>query len=386
VPGFWAEAPQAAEKHDVTYLPKPPDPPETAAPAAPPNPDSFYVPAGYVWTGERYAWRAGYWARVEPGYVWVPGHFRWTPYGYVYIAGYWDLAVARRGVIYAPVVIDPDVVTVGFVYTPCYVVPSVVVVDAFFVRPCYCHYYYGDYYEACYRERGFECAIVYSRRHYDSVIVYERWEHRSDPRWEVVQVNVYNDRCAGRAACPPRTLAAQEQAGRSVVVPASRYAAVSGVKMARVDATERLRVREQAQAIQQVGLDRRAAEAKMSVGAPAQPRVASVQVPRNYPAPPPPPRAPGGGHGGSDQTGHQPDHGTIGGEDRTKHQPDHGSMPPPKHPGDPTPPPDHGSKPPAGPPPRGGQPPVKPPPSKPMPPPKQPPPKQPPGRDSSHDR
>src|SRR5438132_1373408 len=82
------------------------------------SPDTFFVPGHWVWNGERYAWQAGYWARVQPGYVWVAAHHRWTPSGYVYIPGYWDLAVSRRGVLYAPVVIDPNVVTVGYVYTP----------------------------------------------------------------------------------------------------------------------------------------------------------------------------------------------------------------------------------------------------------------------------
>jgi hypothetical protein len=289
VPGFWAEAQQAAEKHDVTYLPKPPEPPETAPAGAPPAADSFYVPGQYVWTGERYAWRAGYWGRVQAGYVWVPAHFRWTPYGYIYIAGYWDIAVAQRGVIYAPVVIDPEVVTVGYVYTPCYVVPHTVVVDAFFVRPCYCHYYYGDYYGPVYHDRGFECAIVYSRRHYDSVIVYEHWEHRADPRWETVQVNVYEDRCAGRVACPPRTLALQARSGREVVVPAARYAPPGGARMVRLEAAERAQVREQAQAVHQVAMERRAAEAKLPVGHPDRPRSATVELPKHYPSPPPPP-------------------------------------------------------------------------------------------------
>ena len=55
-----------------------------------PAEDCFYVPGGWAWTGTTYAWRAGYWARVQPGYVWIPAHYRWSPSGYVYIGGYWD--------------------------------------------------------------------------------------------------------------------------------------------------------------------------------------------------------------------------------------------------------------------------------------------------------
>jgi hypothetical protein len=369
VPGFWAEAQKEAEKHDVTYLPKPPEAPATADAGAPPAADSFFVPGQYVWTGERYAWRAGYWGKVQPGYVWVPAHFRWTPYGYIYIGGYWDVAVAQRGVLYAPVVIDPTVVTVGYVYTPTYVVPGTVVVDAFFVRPCYCHYYYGDYYGPVYHDRGFECAVVYSRRHYDSVIVYERWEHRSDPRWETVQINVYNDRCAGRVACPPRTLALQVRSGREVIVPAAHYAP-PGVKMARLEAAERTRVREEAHAIHQVAVERRAAEAKMPVGHPTQPRTASVAIPHNYPAAPRPAartQVPTGHAGG---TSPPPGRGAT-----TPQPPGRGTTtpPPPGHPGQP------GTTPP-------GKTPVKPPPGKPTPPAHQPPSKDPPKKDSHNDR
>src|SRR5438034_9399308 len=156
VPGFWSAAQQSqagtqgGDKQDVTYMPAPPAPPEVAAPGEPPNADSFYVPGCWVWRGDSYAWRAGYWAHVQPGYVWVSAHYRWTPSGYIYIPGYWDLAVSRRGVLYAPVFVDPLVVGAGFVYTPAYVVRDTNVIHAMFVRPCSCHYYFGDYYAPVY--------------------------------------------------------------------------------------------------------------------------------------------------------------------------------------------------------------------------------------------
>src|SRR5205085_3442406 len=163
VPGFWTAAAKEGEAREVTYLPKPPEPPDVAAPTQPPAPDTFCVPGHWVWNGERYAWQAGYWAKVQPGYVWVSGHYRWSPGGYVYIPGYWDLAVSRRGVLYAPVVIDPRVVTVDYVYTPSYAVRETVVVDTLWVRPSHCHYYFGDYYEVRYRDLGYESCVVYSQ-------------------------------------------------------------------------------------------------------------------------------------------------------------------------------------------------------------------------------
>ena len=137
----------------MTYLPTPPPPPEVAPPGQPPTQDTFFVPGSYVWGDARYAWRPGPWRApgATPAYVWVPAHFRWTPSGHIFIAGYWDLAVSRRGMLYAPVTIDPAVITVGYVYTPAYAVTDTLVVDSLFVRPAYCHYYFGDYYEPRYR-------------------------------------------------------------------------------------------------------------------------------------------------------------------------------------------------------------------------------------------
>src|SRR5262249_41912949 len=155
VSGFWQNAaappPQGntapnANANAVTYYPEPPAPPNVAPPGEAPDANSFYVPGYYVWQGDHYAWRAGYWGRIRTGYVWVPSHYRWPPSGYVFIAGYWDVVVSRRGMLYAPVTVDVAVVGPRFVYTPAYAVCDTVVLDAMFVRPAYCHYYFGDCY------------------------------------------------------------------------------------------------------------------------------------------------------------------------------------------------------------------------------------------------
>jgi hypothetical protein len=314
VPGFWTAAAQEEAKSDVTYLPAPPAPPEIAQPAEPPTPDTFYVPGVWVWGGEHYVWRAGYWGRVQPGYVWVAAHYVWTPSGYVYIAGYWDLAVARRGVLFAPVVVNAALVGPTFVYTPAYVVSDTILVDALFVRPCYCHYYFGDYYGPAYRGIGFESCIVFGRSHYDPLFTYTCWEHRSEPSWLTVQVDVCLARHAGRAPCPPRTLVQQnvivqqnitnvtnnvvnnnvtvnnttvnninKVSNTTVLAPVAKMSAVKGVPTVQINSAARAAAMQQAQAVSQVATQRSQVESA-SGAPPTRPRVATLNVPPTRPS------------------------------------------------------------------------------------------------------
>lgn len=209
VPGFWTNAANDAQTTDVAYYPEPPPPPQLAPPGDPPNVDMLYVPGYWMWTGNRYVWRAGYWTRGRAGLVYVASHYRWTPRGYVFVPGYWDYAMAQRGVLYAPIVVDQATLGPRFVYTPYYAVRDTVVVECFFVRPGFCHYYFGDYYGPRYATLGFECGYVYGRRHYDPIVAYRRWEYREQPHWIDAQINLTSARSAGRAPLPPRTLVQQ---------------------------------------------------------------------------------------------------------------------------------------------------------------------------------
>ena len=324
-PGFWTPASKQDAPQDVTYLPQPPEAPKVAPPGAPPAADTFYVPGHWEWKDGNYLWVSGYWARVQPNYVWVAGHFRWTPGGYVYLAGYWDHTVRRRGVLYAPVFIDPNVVVAGYVYTPAYAVPDTVVVDALFVRPCTGHYYFGDYYEPRYHDIGFTSCVVYSRDNYDSIVVYERYEHREDPTWLNVQINLFNDRREGRAPVPPRTLNQQMNVVNNsttvvnnttvinnitnnnttnnnntnnnvtvnkkvmttpVLVAPSKAIAASGAKVVKLDPETRQAAHQQAAAVQQAVRQRSKAEVSVAGGAPKQPHVASFTVPKAQPVAP----------------------------------------------------------------------------------------------------
>jgi hypothetical protein len=256
-----------------------------APPGAPPNAESFYVPGHWIWNGDRYVWRAGYWARVQPGYVWVPSHYRWTPYGYVYIAGYWDLAVARRGILYAPVVVDTVIVGPRFVYTPAYAVSDTVVLDAMFVRPACCHYYYGDYYGERYRERGYVTCVVYSRTHYEPIIVYRTWEYRDNPRWLEVQIRVSDDRHYGRAAPPPRNIVQiNNYYNTTVVAPTAQVAQARGVRTVAVPPAARQQMVTETRARHVAAVEARREAERPVPGRPlTAPRTAALKLPPSQP-------------------------------------------------------------------------------------------------------
>jgi hypothetical protein len=318
VPGFWSPgAMQESSVQTITYLPPPPAPREIANPGPPPTQESFYVPGHWVWQearsstvggarvwqGTGFVWKAGYGARMQPGYIWIPTHYRWTPGGCIFIPGYWDLPLADRGVLYAPVVVDRAVVGKTFIYTPAYAVRSTLVIDALFVRPNSCHYYFGDYYGPMYRELGFESVVTYGRRRYDALFVSERYRHRSDPHWEQAQLDLCLARHAGRAPCPPRTVAQSDRAsvpsvntvhhvnnsnrapGNSLqlLIPTAELAADTGIHTMPLDKAARTQAKQQAQAIHQVGLQRRQIEVKAPIDALIRPRAATLQVPAGQP-------------------------------------------------------------------------------------------------------
>lgn len=320
VSGFWTTV-QDDRPQNVTYFPQPPAPPQIAPPP-PQAADEFYVPGYWAWHGDRYVWRAGYSARVRPGYVFVASHYQWTPSGYVFIPGYWDYAIAQRGLLYAPVIVDPVVVGPTFVYTPRYAVTDTLVIDAFFVRTSHRHYYFGDYFGPAYVQLGFEPVVVYSRRCYEPIIVYSQWECRHQPRWLEVQIAFYGARSAGRAPVPPRTLVQQNNIIQNnvtvnnvvnnttvnnvtvnktaVLAPASDVMKSRGQRSVPLDAGERSQVQKSAAVQQTVATGRKTLE--QPTRAPlSQPRAAELHVPATPPArthggpaaKSPPPGAPG---------------------------------------------------------------------------------------------
>jgi len=165
VPGYWNEveggfqwvtgAWMSAEQEQVEYLPQPPETLEAGPNVESPGADYTWAPGCWYWREERYVWRPGYWVAVQPDWVWIPAHYVWTPGGCLFVEGYWDLAIDRRGVLFAPVAIQPVILAQPqFVYTPSYAISTTVVVQHLFVQPRFHQYCFGDYYSDWGGNRG----------------------------------------------------------------------------------------------------------------------------------------------------------------------------------------------------------------------------------------
>ena len=142
VSGFW----QMIERRRVDYRGAPPESLEAGPSTAAPSSNYFWSPGVWVYRGAGYRWRPGYWIRYRPDYVYIPSHWMWTPGGHVFVNGYWDYQMAARGVLFAPVVVRAPVVR----YRPSVVIDVGRFHMHWFVRPSYCHYYFGDFYDARY--------------------------------------------------------------------------------------------------------------------------------------------------------------------------------------------------------------------------------------------
>jgi len=183
ISGYWA----STKANETEYLPEPPESVEVGPSSHAPSPDYTWIPGCWVWQYGRYAWRPGYWAVMYPDWIWVPAHYNWTPRGYIFVDGYWDFTVIHRGVLFAPVFF-PSRMHLGltFSFSPGVVIDLNVFDDALFLRPRYCHYYYGDYYAPRYYKKGiYPWFSLHARRVvYDPIYAHQRWSHRNDVAWE----------------------------------------------------------------------------------------------------------------------------------------------------------------------------------------------------------
>ncbi len=213
-PGFWVNDQVEA----VDYLPAPPPSIDQGASNAGADDNSIYSPGGWVYRQSRYFWRPGFWVKFQPNWVWTPAHYVWSPGGYLFVEGFWDHPLEQRGLLFAPVSIDPAVVTTGWSYTPQYVVQPDFLLGALFVRPDHCHYYFGDYFEDRYQKSGYVAWVNYrpTTDSYDPNFAYYRHRFNGDRSWETNLRDLYADRFRGDIPRPPRTLVQQNTVIRNL--------------------------------------------------------------------------------------------------------------------------------------------------------------------------
>ena len=185
VPGFWGTAPDgyqwtpgfwaSIEAAEVDYLPNPPESLESGPSSPAPSDDYFWVNGCWIFANGGYSWRAGYWAVGYDDWVWVPAHYAWSPYGCIYVPGYWDYQLAYRGMCFAPVYFRrPIYRRAGYYYWPRHVIDLSILDLHLFVRPRYCHYYFGDWYGGRYDRWGIYASFnFHGGRGYDPL-----WTHR----------------------------------------------------------------------------------------------------------------------------------------------------------------------------------------------------------------
>jgi hypothetical protein len=224
VPGYW----NVQAQQTVDYLPAPPDPITESVPPAP-DAQSIYAPGCWMWHQTRYLWRPGFWIGFRPGWVWVPAHYIWTPAGYVFVDGYWDYPFADRGLLFAPVVIDPTYwARPRWYFRPSFVVWDTFLLGSLFVRLDHSSYYYGNYFDPRY-SRSFIPWVDfrYGRTIPDPLFSYYRWHYAAtNPRWDAEMRQLYVTRRRDPAARPPLTFAAASQAPAAGPAQAGSLAAI----------------------------------------------------------------------------------------------------------------------------------------------------------------
>jgi hypothetical protein len=280
----------------------------------------------------RYLWRPGFWLGYQPDWLWSSSHYVWTPGGYVFVDGFWDRPLDRRGMLFAPIRVSSALLASRWTYSPQYVVQPDFLLGALFVRPAYCHYYFGDYFEAGYGRGGFVPWFDYriGKGNYDPNFVYYRHRY-GDHGWEKNLRDYYTGRTSGDIPRPPRTLVQQNTVINNIttnktvsanvinaLTPVTRISntavtslaslnpvAAGGKKVeSRVLKVETMPKEQHAEAVKAIaqshgaGQQRYQAEAKLLAGGAAPikatdpPKAVKIELPKTTPLPPSGPKSP----------------------------------------------------------------------------------------------
>jgi WXXGXW repeat (2 copies) len=306
VPGAWVPVSQnagggpvqAASGPQAAYLPSPPASLETGPNGPAPMANVFWSPGSWYWQENRYVWRPGFWAAVQPSWVWIPAHFVWTPAGCLFVEGYWDMPLASRGLIFAPVYYaQPVYLQPAYVFTPSITIATPGLVANLFVQPSYSHYCFGDYYDRTFISVGIVpwFSLTYASGpgrpvYYDPLFsFYATVNLGRDPGWATRVRQEYVVRRDNVAMRPPRTYIEQTRIiernvtvinsgrGRDSVMArpihqlASHSEAAGGMRLERVSTESRRQWQERGVELRQFREQRAHQEQQASTGRPAGP-------------------------------------------------------------------------------------------------------------------
>jgi Planctomycete cytochrome C/WXXGXW repeat (2 copies) len=209
--------PAAGSATGPRFLPRPPASLESGPVGNPPNPNFTWIPGTWIFRHGRFLWLAGQWAPVHRGWVWVPARYVFTPAGYLFVDGYFDYELARRGVLFAPVIFRRGFVAPGFVFTPSVVLNTHRLTEFLFVNsPCGC-YCFGDYFGASHVQAGIFpwFAFHMSSLGYDPFFAFASWAHHTDVGWHERLVSDFRAFRDDARLRPPRTFEDLERRGRT---------------------------------------------------------------------------------------------------------------------------------------------------------------------------
>jgi hypothetical protein len=210
VSGFWSPL----EQDRFSYLPMPPsEVGEGLLPVGrPPSRRHFWLPGRWLYSDGGYQWRAGNWARGHDDWIWIPDRYIWSPAGAIYREGYWDHRLADRGILFAPVRFTQPIYTNrDFQYTPSHALNLAHLPTQLFVRPGYSHYYFGDYYDPVYRDRGIYPWVRFQPEYgrYDPLYTYYWSRAEEEGNFLSLVGQWYDYYRVNEALRPPGTLADQ---------------------------------------------------------------------------------------------------------------------------------------------------------------------------------
>ena len=208
ISGYWADA----NVTEIAYLPEPPQTVEAGPVGVAPSTEYVWIPGIWVWQHAHYAWRPASGLLRKPAGLGCPTITSGRHGGMSSSTDIGTTIWSAAGLCLRPVCFNASVYTrTAYVYSPTIVIGLDAFADNLFIRPDYCHYYFGDYYAVAYERAGFyPCFAYHEHLGYDPIFVHERWEHRHEGGWDRRFVQEFHNRRDHVELRPPRTFALQQ--------------------------------------------------------------------------------------------------------------------------------------------------------------------------------